>query len=236
MKQIIKKCLVLLCITMVFLSILLCSMACSSPQKRFMEEDTVFIIDLKKSSLYDNNLTFFLDKDSKVTLKKNGMIDISIKLNRVLLGTANLFLATNLVSDVQLKDVYLDIVEELLPGIHVSDLSNVIEVLKSTLGIKLKGLDIEDETLQAAVKEFVETKKIPSNLRLPKEIELSIINKYYIVDVCSEHSGCFSGVFIGPHTKGGEPFFIMDLKEDEQGKKVRFHNEMVKLYIEAVCE
>ncbi len=211
------------------------NISCNS-HKDTADEDITFLLDLDNSTVLNKEVALIIDEQSNITLQKDGTISISIVLSKTFLGLANALLQTDMLDDVAINVIYFYILEELLPGLDFVDLSKALSILEVTFGMEIKGLDADDLILETAIKEFVQTGKIPSGLKLPPQLNIVFTSEYYIEKVHSQYSGDYVGVYVGKHHKNGEPFIIMDLKESEEGQILTLTNEMLQLHIEAVSK
>lgn len=216
------------------LAIASCEKEKEYPDRRILEKDTVFSIDLLGSSVKNIPL-MFLKRDSNVTLRKDGTGSLTLNVNDGVMALLNTVLEDANIGDVDLG-VYLDMGYEYLPGLNLSDLTGTIRILKGTLGLTLLGVSPDDTAMQAFFGTVGETDKLPSSITLPENFGLQIDAPYYIKDVTSEYSGItYTGVYMGNHHEDGEPFFFMDIVVNpETGKRqIIIDYPIVDLYIVA---
>lgn len=229
MKKVFKKSTAILVILLVIASLFVFS-SCK-PKQRVMEEDTVFYIDLENTKVKNKKLNLFLDEESNITLTSDGKASINIKADKALSGYVYLALRSGAVDDLEIEPVFLDLGAEYFPGFDLHNMEKTFQLLDNALNLKLVGFDFSNPDTQAAFSEFADTGKIPTDFVLPNDLEIVYSADYYIKDITSEYSNkTFTGIFMGQHTENGEPFIMMDLITDDDGKThISYNNDMVML-------
>ncbi len=228
MRELNKK-IVILCI--LILVIVFSILGCT-PKRNVMDETTVFKLDLKNSSVLDMDLSMLLDEDSGIILGKDGIATIRLKVNKKLSMLVNVALISGIMEDFQIDRIFFDIVEELFPGLNLAEVASIIGTFDKALGVKIKGIDENDEVFKQALATLRATGELPSSLVLPEELEVEISAEYYIQDVYSQYTGRYTGIYMGKHHPRGEPFIIMDMKKDKDNNiLLSYSNDTILLYL-----
>lgn len=227
-----NKYIVLITIIVLLFSAVAALTACKDSDddgRRLVETETVYYIDIGKSSVKGIPLVFLDSELSCLTLRTDGTATLRLQLNELSI------LANSLLGDVGEEDisVVLNMLYEYLPGLDLTDLSKTLEVFEGGLKIKLLGVDPEDTELQEMFAYMGENGTLPPSLTIPDGFGLEINNTYYIKDVVSEHTGkTYTGIYMGNHHKDGEAFLMMELTEFEDGTpKVIMDYELMDIYI-----
>ncbi|MFW5780556.1 MAG: hypothetical protein ACOCWI_03815, partial [Bacillota bacterium] len=79
MKNITKKLIALITLSLIVSCVFLFT-ACSQTKGRLVEEDTIFYINRKESSIKGISLNLLLHKNSAITLRKDGTATIHLRL------------------------------------------------------------------------------------------------------------------------------------------------------------
>ncbi len=218
-------------------SALLFSTACTpksnEPESYLVEEDTSFAIILTESSIMGLPFNLFIDRSSSIVLRTDGTATITIKTTRALSGLANTLLSQGLAGEFLITP-FVEMALEYIPGFSLIDMQSTFGLVQTLLGLTLVGFDWTDPEIEELFNTIHETGKLPAELRIPNSLTLEYTANYYIKDVASPYSGAYSGIYMGDHASNGEPFILMDLREDDNGdKKINLRIELVKLIVNA---
>lgn len=196
---------------------------------RTVKADTVYYIDTKESKIMNIPLTLILDKESNITLRKDGTASVSIKTSAAFAGALNLMLSNEAVSDFDLQPIIEGMAMDFFPGFTLEDMQFTFNLLKHSLNLSIVGLDPSDPNVKAIFDEIAETGKVPSNITLPQGIGIEYNAEYRIEKVTSEFSGEYTGIFMGKQHKNGEPYIMMTLRQqkDSDKQEIYFRNEMI---------
>ena len=235
MKNIIKKVIALTTLIIIISCVFLLTACDDKSRGRVVEEDTIFYIDRKNSSIKGIALNLLLNKNSCITLRKDGTATIHIRLMDGMGSALNYIAGDGALDDVEVEPVFFDLAEEYFPGFSVYDLPGTFQLLENALGLTLFGIDFEDPSIKDTFETLAETGKLPSTIELPDELGLEYNADYYIKDEYSKYSGKYTGVFMGAHHKNSQPFVLMDYKENSKNGKVQLSwiNDIIDLKIYA---
>ncbi|HHU42789.1 MAG: hypothetical protein WCS45_06085 [Clostridia bacterium] len=234
MKKVLRISIILIIISIIISSMFLFT-ACTKDETRVFDKDKVFLISIKESKIRGFPFNLVVDKSSNITLRKDGIATLHIKLIDGLGALLGFILPEGALDDVYLDPVFVRMAEEYFPGFSVYDLEATMGLLERSLGLKLLGLDYEDPYIQDLFINLAENGRLPSVLKIPDGLGLEYNANYYIKDMYSNSAQKFTGIFMGKHHKDSEPFVVMDYRKTPDGKgRITWINEIIDLEIYAV--
>lgn len=210
-----------------------CEKKPSEPAVYYIDKDTVFPIDLEKSSVLGVPFSIMLEPASCITLCADGTASIFLQFKSSIGGLINILLMPNLDKDFLLTP-FIEMLLDYIPGFDLYDMSRSFNLVNACLGLSLFGFDWNDPDVKAMFTTIAETGKLPDRLSLPKTLTMEYNASYYFKDVASPYTGTYTGVYMGNHSDNGEPFILLDLSIDENNvRKLNLRIELVKFIINA---
>ncbi len=229
---------ILLCLTVVsviLLSAILCG--CNNGNDiKTLERDVVLHFDTDKC--FVGNLPYIMATDTSKTyieMKKNGEIAINIKLIENLIYALSNTFGIDINGKIQglnIKSLLADgVVYSVFPGLNLDDLKGSAELFEKAFGITITGIDFDDPEIVKLQRSITETGKIPEDFVIPEGLGAQLNETYELKDFLSELTGeTYQAVYIGRHSENCEPYFVLTLLKDDNGKyRVIYENKVINL-------
>lgn len=127
------------------------------------------------------------------------------------------------------------VVYSILPGFDLDDLKGSAELLEKSLGLKITGIDFNDEKIVKLQNSIKETGMVPEDFVIPEGLGIELNETYEIKNFVSETTGeTFKAVYVGKHSDNCEPYIVMTLYTDANGKyKITYNNKIVDFILTA---
>ena len=220
------------------LALLLCCTlsACGKQQDEreyFPQETTYYYVHGEAVGM---EIDGYLDLDtSYIKFYPDGKMILQIDPNVVVISIAAVYLNAhrNDLAGISLSDMQR-YTSEVLPGESFFALLSALVKLGDSLGVSIKGIDYEDEDVQAFFAEFERTQTIPK-FTAPTDIALTIEANYSLCEIPTEFADePYRAIYLGDYDSvDADPFFLLTRYVDENGKEALFLlNEMLSLEID----
>lgn len=185
---------------------------------KHVKKDIAFGID-NSTEIMDIPVTLFLNKqDSGITLRKNGTVTLRLALNDAVPNLVNKsFNISTMLGEMDFNQYMNDYVAPLFPGFTLQDIPYSLGLIESSLGIKITGLDLDSPNTKALF-EGLKTGKFAENIVVPKNIALEYNGPYEIKELLDADNEPYKAVYLGKYNKNGQPFIVMGLDKNEEGK------------------
>lgn len=201
-------------------------------ERYYLDELNCVVLDLPIGILFNGNKSYF-------ELRPDGSIEIRAMLKDATINSISSILkdyGANL-SSIDLQSTVDTYVTELMPAFTLKDIPFSLGLLEASLGIEVVGFDTEHEGIQALCESLAETARLPDELNLPYGLGLVYRGNYYIEDLTSVTTGeVFKAVYTGNSAENGEPYGIMTLSVNDDGKRtISLHIEFLNTDIVGVA-
>ena len=178
----------------------------------------------------------YLDLETSfIKFYPNGKMILQIDPNVVVISIAAIYLNANRndLAGISLSDMQR-YTSEVLPGESFFALLSALVKLSNSLGVNIKGIDFEDEDVQAFFAEFEETHTIPK-FTAPTDIALTIEANYGLCEIPTDFSEePYRAIYLGDYDSAdADPFFLLTRYVTDDGKEALFLcNEMLSMQID----
>ena len=186
------------------------------------------------------------DRDNTyMEFKSNGKMHFQLQTQANLLGeTLNSLLdmvetlfkihidVGEMLASVELTGMLESYVEPMFPGftakVKDGDLEGALNLISSSLGLNIVGLDYSNESVKALLKEIGSTMRLPADLldRIPSDTVLTLTwdASYYVWDVTGHDGKNYTAIAIGElgKTDDTQPWCTFDLSTNEEGVRELF--------------
>lgn len=207
------------------------------PGTWLMEEDTDYYI--TQLDLMDLSFYPYIDPEgSYIRLKANGEIQIRAQVSDRLLLLAAAALSS-LDAAINVNDLGLQVyVGELFPGHTITDIARLLDAFYGSFGIRIDGLDLEEESIKAVVEHLKETGTILTDINIPDDLALVIEGRYFLKRVPSNtNPDGFVAACLGNSDTTTDPFLMLTFGTDFMGNEsLTYTNHIVGLTISAASD
>ena len=178
---------------------------------------------------------------------EDGTFELSLTLDRKIIGLANSLLLINdvkdFVSDFDVVDFYKNepfcdynttydmYFSRLFPGFDITDLKKSIELL-SSVGCTLSGVDVESDEFKTFAEALKTTGKLPEDFALPEQFGIKL-NGYYTVKTLGEGEDARQVVYLNLVRTGKDtvPMFCALLGETDKADTLLMKIEFTSIRI-----
>ena len=238
MKKTVYKIIAVLFALTLVLSTCICLTACDkdggNDREHFSEETTYYLTSGEAVGMQVAN--FLSYEKTFIKFYPNGKMCLQVTPNSVIMAAASLYLYNNRenLAGISLSDMER-YTSEVLPGESFFALVSALGKLGNSIGLKINGIDFEDEDTQAVFEEFNETHVIPASFTLPADLNVTIEADYALCEVPSDfREEPFKAVYLGDYDDlSGDPYIILTRYIDKNGKEAIFlANEILAMRID----
>ncbi len=201
--------------------------------RQFIQENDIETDEMIESLLaiadvaFPDGIDVFDPFESYLFLADDGKFELSLVLNSSLTDLIKLQAIKNIVSDVNLIDLYKNepfcdynttyemYFSRLFPGFDLTELEKSIGLL-SSVGCTLSGVDVESDGFKALAESLKTTGKLPEDFELPKKFGIKL-NGYYTIETLGEGENARQVVYLNLVRTGKDtvPMFCALLTQTE---------------------
>ena len=129
-------------------------------------------------------------------------------------------------------------VGELFPGHTITDIARLLDAFYGSFGIRIDGLDLEEESIKAVVEHLKETGTILTDINIPDDLALVIEGRYFLKRVpSSTNPDGFVAACLGKSDTTTDPFLMLTFGTDFMGNEsLTYTNHIVGLTISAASD
>ena len=233
-------------ITVIFTLILvvaLCFILSACDSKEYFKEETTY--NFTSGTAIGMSFGDYVDKEKTFAKFDNkGNMVIQITPTQETIDMANIALAFSFesvfgadhdnIAGISLSDMER-YTSEVLPGESFYSLMSAVIRLGDSLGLKIHGLNYDDEKVKAFFKKFEETHLIPEFV-LPEDFYITIEAPYGLCEVKSDTQDApFKAIYLGNYDsyEGSDPYILLTRYTTEDGKEALFlYNAILDLRID----
>lgn len=191
--------------------------SCNKEEKVYMEEDTYFRIDLKESQVLGMSASAFIDQASaQIVLYKDGRCKITAVINPLILLAINLGLQAVIDDNMDTIEMGLELAYDYFPGFDLADMKKSMELIEKGTGLSLLGIDFSAPPYSNL--ESLKDGKLPKDFGIPAGFGVEYNRDYKLVKQTSLTEGEMTAVYMGADDYNGEPFTVLLLDTDADGK------------------
>ena len=235
-------------ITVIFaliLAVAMCFVLSACDSRESFKEETTY--NFASGSAIGMEFGSYVDKEkSFVKFDKKGNMVMQITPTEETISMANIALAFSFdsvfgadhdnIAGISLSDMER-YTSEVLPGESFFSLMSAVIRLGDSLGLKIHGLNYDDEKVKAFFKEFEETHLIPEFI-LPEDFYITIEAPYGLCEIESDTQDApFKAIFLGDYDniEDSDPYMILTRYTTDDGKEALFvYNAILDLRIDFV--
>ena len=191
---------------------------------KHLSEDKTFYLDkfdinLMGFELNPIQLNFLDLNNSFITLRANGTFTLKLAINNNMISVINSMIKGLNTSEMDINTFAEQYLYTFFPGFVLTDIPTSLNFLRNSLGAQFIGIDYESPEMMSLLTALAEG-RLPESISLPANLAIQLDTVYEIVNVHSEYTGDYTGIYVGnwDHEESYEPYLILTMYENESGQ------------------